>query len=391
MNIIKAKKQSPVSGSHYLSSQRLSGLDLARILAMIMMIQGHVIYALAAPDAVDISIWPWDIWHYVRGLTAPVFLTVSGAVNVFANKRNEKGKLPTKTIFRRSRMALLLMAIGYMLMFPVERIWDIMFVPMESWMLFFQVNILQLFGVSLLMLLLLYITTRKDTTLGIISLIIGLLISLLTPTAHNINWGDFLPPMIAAFFSTNSGSIFPIFPFSAFIFFGAAFGVLLKQVKPENRTIFTIRWALPIGLIIFGGGYLIMNYQGQSNIINLTMYDYGLNLIRFGFVLAVLSATSFIYYLLPGLGNIYSLFSKRALFIYVCHLFLLYGTALYNGVARIAPNTLNLNDTLIAVVVIEVISLAMAYFYEYSIRKYPFTKRLYFMILAAYLIYALVI
>ncbi len=120
---------------------------------MLMMIQGHTIYALADPSAYDISLFPWNIWHFCRGLTAPVFLIVSGAVHVFANKRLAGGGLSRRTIKKRITIASVLIAIGYLLVFPAERVWDLFFIEAVYWQRFFCVNILQLFGISLLMIL----------------------------------------------------------------------------------------------------------------------------------------------------------------------------------------------------------------------------------------------
>ena len=82
-------------------SDRLPALDLARCVAMLLMIQGHVLFELTAPSYINIHQFPWDIWEFFRGLTAPIFLTVSGAVQVFANKRDENGNLSKNTIHKR--------------------------------------------------------------------------------------------------------------------------------------------------------------------------------------------------------------------------------------------------------------------------------------------------
>jgi uncharacterized membrane protein len=387
----KLRAPDPTSGEHYLYTQRINSLDLTRILAMVFMIQGHVIYALASPEAVNVQVFPWDVWNYLRGLTAPIFLTVSGAVQVFANKRDEYGKLPKKTVFRRFRMGLILMLIGYTMMFPAERVWDIFFLPASAWSIFFQVNILQLIGISLILLLGIFLFTRNDRELGILSLIFALTITFLTPTVLDFDWFIILPEFMAAYLSSWKGSIFPIFPFTAFVFYGAAIGSFLKQIGPEKRTKTIIYWGIPAGAVFFSIGYLYNYFTGSGSFSGLTLSNVGVHFIRFGMVLGVFSISALIYLLTSGLSKYYSIFSKRALFIYVIHLFLLYGTVFFNGLARIAPNSLGLADTLIAVFAIEAISLGTAYFYEYAVRKYPNAKRFFMILLGAYLIYMLII
>lgn len=385
------KIKNPTAGPHYLYSQRITALDLARVLAMLTMIQGHVIYALALPSIVDVNVFPWDVWHYLRGLTAPIFLTVSGAVNVFANKRDEFGRVPRKTTSRRLRMALILMAIGYTLMFPAERLWDIFFVDRNVWDTFLQVNILQLFGITLLMLLLLFLLTRSDKTLGISALVIGLTIALITPLVHSVDWFSFMPMAAASYLSPAKGTFFPIFPFSSYVFFGAALGAYLKTVDPNKRTQFILKFGPLIGIAAILAGWGFNTLTGQPTLKGYTLANSGLTLVRLGFVMGMLSLTSLIYLKTTKLSRYYSIFGKRALFIYVAHLVLLYGSAFHMGPAKIWDRSLELPLVLLIVVLIELLSLLSAYGYEYLVRKYPESKRFFLLLLASYLIYMLII
>ncbi|MCX6140750.1 MAG: heparan-alpha-glucosaminide N-acetyltransferase domain-containing protein, partial [Candidatus Kapabacteria bacterium] len=82
---------------------RLYALDLARFMAMLFMMQGHVLDALVSSSVIDISHAPWNVWHWIRGLTAPVFLMVSGAVHVFATKRDADGRVREDVMGKRIR------------------------------------------------------------------------------------------------------------------------------------------------------------------------------------------------------------------------------------------------------------------------------------------------
>ncbi|MBP7094033.1 MAG: DUF1624 domain-containing protein, partial [Candidatus Kapabacteria bacterium] len=92
---------------------RLYALDLARFLAMLFMMQGHVLDTLVSPAVIDITQAPWNIWHWIRGLTAPVFLMVSGAVHVFATKRDAHGRVREDVMGKRIRWAITIMGLGY--------------------------------------------------------------------------------------------------------------------------------------------------------------------------------------------------------------------------------------------------------------------------------------
>ncbi|MBI3259780.1 MAG: DUF1624 domain-containing protein, partial [Ignavibacteriae bacterium] len=155
-------------------SSRLFILDLARCIAMIMMVQGHTIDALTHPQILNTAEFPWNIWNFVRGLTAPIFLMVSGAVHVFSMKSEPSGRMNSDTMIRRVRWALLLISVGYLLVFPANRIFDLPFLNYDAWRLFFQANILQLTGFSLLLVVWACRSFYSVRSLGIASLIISI-------------------------------------------------------------------------------------------------------------------------------------------------------------------------------------------------------------------------
>ncbi|MBR3090375.1 MAG: DUF1624 domain-containing protein, partial [Bacteroidetes bacterium] len=98
---ITADKQCSTELNKKKQSSRIPSLDIARLLAMLMMVQGHTIYCLLDTNIINSGLWYWNTWTFIRGITAPVFLMVSGAVHIFANKRNEYGKIKKETIKKR--------------------------------------------------------------------------------------------------------------------------------------------------------------------------------------------------------------------------------------------------------------------------------------------------
>lgn len=375
-------------------AQRISALDLARVFAMLMMIQGHAVDALVLPDRIDLTMFPWNIWEFLRGLTAPVFLMVSGAVHVFANKRPENGIIPVPKLLKRVRTALALIAIGYLLVFPAEKIYDLFFIEHEYWIAFFQVNILHIFGISLLFATFLFWKTRSDRTLMIAALSVGIGITLLTPAIHLINWFNFLPEGIAAYLSMEHGSIFTIFPFSAFLFFGIALGVFIKGLEPEKRISVMIRYGLPAGLllVLLGNGLsYVFGSLFHHNYVDAAKADPGIVIFRMGMVLVWIAATSIIFMKTKGLENVYKMFGKRALLIYVVHLFVIFGTPVFPGFATFWFKSLSLGNVIVVTILIELITLTFTYFVEFTLRKYPQAEYFWRYSVTAYLIYMLFI
>ncbi len=374
-------------------SQRIAALDLARILAMIMMIQGHTMFALASPEVLDLSQFPWNIWNFLRGVTAPVFLMVSGAVHVFANKRNENGRINGTTIYKRVRMAVILIAIGYMMVFPASKIYDLPFLASDIWQSFFAVNVLQLFGVSQIMLTLLYMATRNDRQLGICSVCVALCITFLTPFVHSIHWAGFLPLGIADYLTMEKGSLFPIFPFTAFLFYGVGVGVLLKSRPNEDRLGFIIKWGIPAGVALcaIGGGILPVFKSAFSFGIDWMRSNPGIVLVRAGIVLMELSVISFIFKKLRRFEKIFVLFGKRAIYVYVVHLIVIYGTPVFPGFEHFFKLSLSIPEAIFMACIVITITLLITYAIDQLLKYSEKAKELFKYSVTAYLIYMLLI
>ncbi len=373
------------------STKRVVVLDLARFVAMLLMIQGHTIDALASREWLNIDVFPWSIWHFLRGFTAPVFLTISGAAHVFANKRDENGKLLSRITVKRVRMALTLIFIGYLLMFPAANVWDLPFIESRYWPIFLRANILQLIGISLLMVLALYLLTRTDKALKSSALVVALVITVLSPFVHSINWFDYLPQAIAAYLSFESGSLFPVFPYAAFMFYGLYIGVLLKDIERAERVDFILKRFISFGAIIVLAGYgikAIIAYLGYESSFRANP---GVIIYQVGFVLVGLSCCAAFFKLTKKLSYFYILFGKRALFIYILHLVILYGSHFFGSLATIYKKTLPFASTLIIALSLIIFCLLLVYLYEMSINKFPRLKKYYFYALYAIAAYILLI
>ncbi len=362
-----------------ISSDRLPALDLARIFAMLMMIQGHTIFELTKPELINVNLFPWNAWEFMRGLTAPIFLIVSGAVNVFANKRDETGKLPRKTAFRRLRMALMLIFLGYFLVFPADKLFHIAFIHPDDIVHFYQISVLQIIGVSLLLLLLLFLLTRSDKQLGITALILTAVIAALNPFIHKINFFNILPEFFAAYLSMEHGSIFTIFPFTGFVLFGVAFGTILKNVPPEKRNDWLVKYPLLISIPFFALGIPLYYYIFGLNYpyFDLMKANTGIMLIRIGCVMVIISLITMIYKASSGLAKYYSIFGKRALFVYISHLVLLYGLPWFSSFGQVYHQKLGLEWSAPTAIAVQIFSLLVAYLYDRSLSRNQTMKYFY--------------
>ena len=143
-------------GSH---AHRVIFVDLARALAVVLMLYGHTIDALLAPGY-RTGVW-YDVWQFQRGLTASLFLLLSGfAFSVATSKHWGSHASLSPAILRRARRFGLFTVLGYALHFPAARLVDLSTVGEAGWRTFLAVDVLQLIGVTFIGVQILVLATR---------------------------------------------------------------------------------------------------------------------------------------------------------------------------------------------------------------------------------------
>ncbi len=345
-------------------------LDCVRLFAMLMMMQGHTIDALLSREFVAMDQFPWTTWQFIRGLTAPVFLLISGAVHVFATRRDLNGRVPRDLLQRRLRWALTLIGIGYMMTFPADDFIDVFWMPASGFFRFWQINILQLSGAALLMLMAAFMLTRDNRRLNALSLSLGFGIIAATPFVHAVDWFAHIPAFMANYLTHVNGSLFPVFPYAAYLFLGVSIGRFLQWLPAEGRE-------ERFGLSMLGAGLLIVAValsMEHSAAALLPAHDHWHSgptfmLERLGWSLVFIGAATGIYLLTRRLDKHYVTLGSKALHIYIAHLILLYGTPWYAGYAKTHYQQMTLWESLTAAVLVIGLCIGGVYIYEYWKRE----------------------
>lgn len=346
------------------TADRLFALDLARFMAMLFMMQGHVLDALVRGDVIDVTRAPWDWWHVIRGLTAPVFLMVSGAVHVFANKRGDDGRIREDVLERRIRSSIMIILLGYLMVFPANRIWDVPFVPEEGWRVFNAVNILQLTGMTMLLFVFVMRGTRSIRSMGLVGLGTAIAIMALSPAVASINWFGIVPGWVEGYLTISQGTIFPMFVFSSYLYAGVYVGSVLQAIPQERRMRVLRQRGWIIGLIIAGVAYGVHAFLLSNGVPMTTLESASSPLLavrRMGIVIMIFAAATWIVERTWRLREWYSMYGKRSLSIYVIHLVLLWGTPWFDGVARRMGKTFDLGEGFMAVAIIMASTLIIAW------------------------------
>lgn len=354
------------------SGGRLYALDLARFLAMCFMMQGHVLDALVTRDVIVTTEFPWSIWHLIRGFTAPIFLMVSGAVHAFATKREEDGRVREDVIAKRIRWAFTIIGIGYFMMFPAGRVWDFPFVSEAGWRGFWAVNILQLTGATMLLFVVTMAGTRSVAQMGRRALWVMAGILLASPLLQAAGTMDYLPLWLSDYLTDANGSLFPMFPFSAYLFAGLAVGARLREIPVDVRDQKMKRHAWKFGVMITGFSLLAQFTLVQLGVSNALLEDsmsITLFFRRAGVVLMFFSLAVVILEKTWSMRETWAMFGTKSLWIYVIHLVLLFGTPWIAGLGRTHYRTMTLGEGAVVAAAIIALTLFAAWSFDWYARQ----------------------
>ncbi len=351
--------------------ERLSFIDAIRALAILMMLQGHFVAGLLSDEYRVLDNPLFMAWRYLRGLTAPVFFTISGFIFTLLLERHRGKGWGNPRLKKGLFRGLKLIVIGYLL--QLRLLWLLQGAINPT---FNIVHVLQSIGLSLILIVLLYwITDRlKKEFLGI--LLLGITVLLFSYQSVYVNWDyDHFPEIISNYFTRKNGSVFTIVPWFGFASFG---GFLALAFSGRfTHTMFykkSILWMVPVGTIL-----LLRSYEGIQYLKNLTHFH-------------IFEAALPNSYLFARLGTILLLFAffmlvqryvksgiilkigENTLPIYVLHSIILYGSITGLGLTRWFYHSLSGTTVLIAA---PIFVFGVSWAAIWSLRKWSILKKLF--------------
>ncbi|MDG2436601.1 MAG: heparan-alpha-glucosaminide N-acetyltransferase domain-containing protein [Polaribacter sp.] len=319
-----------------MTTNRLYFIDIIRAFAILMMLQGHFIDTLLSESYRNLNSNTFSIWLYFRGITAPTFFTISGLIFTYLLlKAKEKGieKLRIKKGIIRG---FFLIGIGYLLR-----------IPFLSWMhghfntYFLVVDVLQCIGLSLILIILIYLLcARKIIVFSIVSFILGFLIFLSEPLYRGLSF-DHIPILFNNYVSKSNGSVFTIIPWLGYVLFGAFLATLFHKNlnKPHFKKIIIASFFTVGAVLILYSSYLLSLLYRITNIqLFLDSASYNYLFTRFGNVLIYFS---FFYGFEKFLKFPLILkIGQKTLSIYIIHFIIIYGSFTGIGLNTLIGKTL---------------------------------------------------
>jgi uncharacterized membrane protein len=317
--------------------KRLKFIDMARSFAILLMLEGHFVDDSLMDVFRDHDNAIFSTWYYIRGFTAPVFLTVTGLIFTYLllQKQDEPyfSNLRVKKGFKR---VVELFFWGYML----------------QWYSFHVLECIAAGIFSILVLFLLY-KLIKVIPLWIYFMIAGM--TLFTSFLYFQNMPDdqqWLPinnSFLESFFhGPKHRSIFPIVPWMGYTMFGSMIGALLHSLHKIVTKYYFAGVFVIVGFILYHYSHELLevtdsiwaSISGRNPKIVRVNWLYN----RLGMVFMELGVLMFIDKLLGKRIKDTSLFLKvgqNTLTIYIIHMIVLYGSILGFGLNKYCHKNLN--------------------------------------------------
>ncbi len=324
--------------------KRIEFIDLLRGWAVIVMIETHVMNATLRAEIASGVLFQWIT--FINGLVAPSFLFASGLAYAVTTRRKLRDYLAFgPPLFKQVGRLLFVVLIGYGLHLPRFNYHHLRYVAGEqAWNDFFQPDVLQCIGVSLLIIQALLLVLRTERRLYATLTALTAAVVVATPLMWGIDFWKYLPVSIASYANGIHNALFPLFPWAAFLFAGAITGYLYIEARdsgPEHaaqRQSATMKMlalvAACMALLSFAVPILSRALVPQYPF---WMYGPDFFLMRAGLVL-LLCAGFFWFEKKKGVspGSPVTLIGRESLLVYTVHLIVIYGKF----------GTSSLNDTI---------------------------------------------
>ena len=233
---------------------RWLALDLVRFCAVFLMVQGHVFSSLLDPS------YEGQRWlrhhNFVHGYTAPMFLFASGLAFGYTTFRGWAANTKVGDgLWKRYRRYGWLLAIGYAMAMPALSLTRLLAIDNpDTWRLWLRVDVLQHIGVSLVILQSLAVLLRTEKRFIAAVAVLFLFAVFAAPFLWDWDAARYFPTGIAAFLTSRTGSMFPLFPWAGFTYAGVLVAYAARTVKKPSRELAWPMLGLTLALFVLPVG-----------------------------------------------------------------------------------------------------------------------------------------
>lgn len=238
---------------------RYTSIDLLRGLAIIVMIEVHVFNAFLLPELRQTG-W-FNILNFINGLVAPSFLFVSGfAFQVSSGGRLDEMRTLGKAFWKKIARIFQIVIIGYVLHLPFYSLSkSINRSTTQQIEIFFAVDVLQCIGFGLLFLFITRLIIKSNKIYHYFLITSLLFVITASPYIWQIDFNQYVHPLIGNYFNKLHGSLFPIFPWLNFLLAGAIYAKYFVEAVSRNEEQKFVKQTFLAGILTVISGHIFFS------------------------------------------------------------------------------------------------------------------------------------
>lgn len=292
---------------------------------MITMIETHAFNAWLDADLRSSSWFPY--LNLLNGFVAPSFLFIAGVSFAFvAESRWGMITAWSPALRKTLRRLAVILALGYWLHIPRLEWHGILPMPVESDLAeFFRVDVLHTIAVSLIFLHLCAIILGRKSVFLVVTVILAVVAVVVTPYLWSVDFHQHVHPAISNYLNGRHNPLFPLFPWSVFLWSGALVGFWYLDSLTNARENQRVLWIALAGIGIF-----VLSFLADLSPIRVFEYEsFWLTspnwvLMRLGLLLVIFCGFWFLEQRGWHTSALVRRFGSQSLFAYVVHLMIIY-------------------------------------------------------------------
>jgi uncharacterized membrane protein len=311
-------------------------IDFLRGWSVLVMIEAHILNATFDQSLRGTNVFrTLDLLH---GFVAPSFLFASGLTFAVTSERKFSHYLALENpLLRQIGRLLSILACGYALHLPYFSFRKIVNeATSEELATLFRADILHCIAVSLLVLLLLVLLLRNEKRLLWAAVGLGSVIVLSTPLAWDLDLSSVVPLPLVSYLNVKTTSVFPLFPWAAFVLIGAVVGFAYNHSRRKRSEAELVKRLVLVGILIIGAGLAADNLPLHVY----PHYDFWHTspswfAIRLGVVILLFCCFWWLDVNRKYKLRMLSILGRESLLVYVIHILIIYGSVV-NPYANLA-------------------------------------------------------
>ena len=362
-----------------MAKARLSFVDLMRGMAMLVMIEVHVVNSMM-DTALRSTNW-FQLVNFINGMVAPSFIFISGfAFMLAAQVKLEAFRQFKYDFWKQLGRIMLLWFTGYMLHIPFLSITKCREnTTWVHWIKFFSVDVLQCIALGLMVIFILRLVIKNDRVFIITVALLGLLTVIPAPYIYTIEFIRYMPFYLAAYLTPTYFTMFPVFPWFGFMAAGVLSARAFMKFSESGAEAVYMRRLFIAGILLAAISMPLMVYlKDYAGLITDVKPSILFFLVRLGLLFVILSAC-YRYCGWRGEPSAVILYpSRESLAVYFMHLQVLHRKILPGGKSLITmyPNVLGFGTCILITIAIIALMLPMARVWNYWKTRYEYFGRI---------------